>query len=293
MFDSRHDAAEPGRVTGYSSEEASREETYDGELAAVFLLRLDSQGHVISANHGVPDDALLPNRAAFDAAMESGSDLRTIDTNGGASVRLLTYRLPAGTAEVALQLGRVLDDQTLILRTLLSDMLLIGAGVAIVSLLGSWWLSGRLLVPERRAWQRQQTFVANASHELRTPLTLIRLSAQLAQQGLITRFESPRLCGYNRAHLAQEEIDKQHHEMPITRPGRDAHPGGLRGAPSRRTAGGTDRASCCADGSAGRAGRTEGLAGHNQGARRDPRQHRRELCATELLRRGHQDLDRV
>jgi signal transduction histidine kinase len=63
-------------------------------------------------------------------------------------------------------------------------MLLIGAGVAIVSLLGSWWLSGRLFVPEQRAWQRQQTFVANASHELRTPLTLIRLSAQMARQGL-------------------------------------------------------------------------------------------------------------
>jgi len=49
---------------------------------------------------------------------------------------------------------------------------------------GSWWLAGRTLRPAQQAWEKQQTFVANASHELRTPLTLLRASAEVAQRGL-------------------------------------------------------------------------------------------------------------
>jgi signal transduction histidine kinase len=48
----------------------------------------------------------------------------------------------------------------------------------------SWWVAGRSLAPARRAWDRQQAFVANASHELRTPLTLVRASAEVARRGL-------------------------------------------------------------------------------------------------------------
>ena len=45
-------------------------------------------------------------------------------------------------------------------------------------------MAGRSLAPARRAWDRQQAFVANASHELRTPLTLVRASAEVARRGL-------------------------------------------------------------------------------------------------------------
>jgi signal transduction histidine kinase len=45
-------------------------------------------------------------------------------------------------------------------------------------------VAGRSLAPARRAWDRQQAFVANASHELRTPLTLVRASAEVARRGL-------------------------------------------------------------------------------------------------------------
>jgi signal transduction histidine kinase len=48
----------------------------------------------------------------------------------------------------------------------------------------SWWLAGRSLIPTQRAWEQQQTFVANASHELRTPVTLMRASAEVALRGL-------------------------------------------------------------------------------------------------------------
>jgi signal transduction histidine kinase len=46
----------------------------------------------------------------------------------------------------------------------------------------SWLLAGRAIKPSQLAWERQQTFVANASHELRTPLTLIHAGIEVAQR---------------------------------------------------------------------------------------------------------------
>jgi signal transduction histidine kinase len=45
----------------------------------------------------------------------------------------------------------------------------------------SWLIAGRSIGPAQKAFDQQQTFVANASHELRTPLTLIRASAEMAE----------------------------------------------------------------------------------------------------------------
>lgn len=47
--------------------------------------------------------------------------------------------------------------------------------VALVSL----FLANRALVPIKEAWERQQSFVADASHELRTPLAVIQTNLEL------------------------------------------------------------------------------------------------------------------
>jgi signal transduction histidine kinase len=61
--------------------------------------------------------------------------------------------------------------------------LLIGAAAGVLlSLLGSWFLAGRALVPIERAYCRQQEFVADAAHELRTPLTILQTSTHLLNQ---------------------------------------------------------------------------------------------------------------
>lgn len=64
-------------------------------------------------------------------------------------------------------------------------MILLFGGVLglVLSFVGGWFLAGRALVPVRRAFQRQQEFVADASHELRTPLTILHSSVDLLHQG--------------------------------------------------------------------------------------------------------------
>ncbi len=156
---------------------------YDGELASIFVLPLNSSGQLLfDPNPFVPP--IAPNLAAVMAALENGSDWRTVTTSDGSRVRLLTYRLTREDGPAALQLGRSLSDQDRIMSQLLLGLLgLSGISVVLIGG-GSWWLSGRSLRVAQQAWERQQAFIANASHELRTPLTLMRASAEVALRSL-------------------------------------------------------------------------------------------------------------
>ncbi|MCS7289651.1 MAG: HAMP domain-containing histidine kinase [Roseiflexus sp.] len=149
------------------------------ELAAIMVLPLDASGRLLfnPNNLNLP---LNPDQNAFQAALATGSDLRTITLNDGRRARLLTYRLTRSDGPAALQLARELSDQEQVLNQLTAG--LIGLGALSMALVGtaSWWLAGRALRPAQEAWERQQRFIASASHELRAPLALIRASAEVA-----------------------------------------------------------------------------------------------------------------
>ena len=172
----------PGAVVHGRDEDVALEETFDGELAAIFVVPLDDQGRPLSDAATANLPPLHPDPQAVDAAQANGADWRTTQLASGTRVRLLTYPLPAGSAAAAIQVGRALGDQDRVLRQLLEALLLVGSGAVAVIGLGSWWLAGQSVRPAQQAWQRQQTFVANASHELRAPITLLRASAEVAQR---------------------------------------------------------------------------------------------------------------
>jgi signal transduction histidine kinase len=155
----------------------------DGELAAIFVLPLDASGQLLFD----PNPFLLPTAPDTDAvraALRMGSDLRTITTEDGERIRLLTYRLTRDDGPAVLQLGRTLGDQDRVLAQLLTILSIIGVASTVILGIGSWWLAGRALHPAQFAWERQQTFLSNASHELRTPLTLVRANAEVALREL-------------------------------------------------------------------------------------------------------------
>lgn len=159
------------------------EEAFEGELAAIFVIPLDANGHVTlpPATAAFP---IPPNQEAIAPAMQHGQDWRTVTAPNGTRIRLLTYPLHDGEDITVLQAGRTLSDQDLLLRRLLEGLSVLGSVSAVLIGFGGWWLAGRSLQPAYQAWSRQQTFVANASHELRTPLTLLRASADVAQRAL-------------------------------------------------------------------------------------------------------------
>jgi signal transduction histidine kinase len=154
---------------------------YDGELAAIFVMSLSSEGRLLF-NPGLSDVPIDPDTDALAVAMERGSDLRTVTASDGTRIRLLTYRLTRDDGPAALQLGRTLGDQGRVLWQVLLYTLVLGGISMVVMGFGSWWLAGRSIRPAQQAWERQQTFIANASHELRAPLTLLRASAEVARR---------------------------------------------------------------------------------------------------------------
>ena len=163
------------------SASATAPEAFDSELSAIFVVPFDRQGlRIISGTNLLPSSYTV-NTQALQSARLGGSDLRTVQLSDGIRVRLYTYNLPSNDTFIAtLQVGRVLTDQELVLRQLLSGLLIVGIGLVIVATIVSWILAGRSLQPAQQAWERQRLFVANASHELRTPLSIIQLSAELS-----------------------------------------------------------------------------------------------------------------
>lgn len=164
-----------------SLEQIASSFSYDAELAAIFVLPLGEDGRLLISQ---PGNTLLPrsDKGALQAALASGSDLRTISAPDGQQVRLYTYRTEGAADLAALQLGRSQSDQQQVLLQLFGALVVLGGLGTILVGLGSWFLAGRALRPTQLAWERQQGFIASASHELRTPLTLIRASAEVAQR---------------------------------------------------------------------------------------------------------------
>ncbi|MGD8552265.1 MAG: ATP-binding protein [Anaerolineales bacterium] len=155
------------------------EELYDADLASIYTLPLDQSGNVLAASVSSAS-RLPPNLDAVKGAIQKGHDLRTIELADGTPVRLLTYAVPVGEPNPAfLQLGRLLNDQQRALNQLVIVMAGMSSAMLLVVSLGSWWLAGRSISPAEGAWEKQQTFIANAGHELRTPLTLIRANTEV------------------------------------------------------------------------------------------------------------------
>jgi signal transduction histidine kinase len=157
---------------------------YQGELAPIFALGMDDSGKTVALTNPAPPPMKF-DVAAGNAATVKGMDLRTFQLTNGTPVRLLTYKLPAGYSLGVIQIGRPLDDQVRLLHEFINGWLLLSAASLLLLGLISWLIAGRSIGPVQKAFDQQQTFVANASHELRTPLTLIRASAEMAERKTI------------------------------------------------------------------------------------------------------------
>lgn len=160
---------------------ADDDHVYGNDLAGIFILPLDKTGkQLFNPNPYAPP--ISPDSSAVQAAIQNGSDLRTIRSQDGISYRLLSFHLANVDPVAVVQMGKSLAEQEKLSSQFLVGLLLVGSlGVAALGL-ASWWLSGRALQPTMLAWDQQQVFIANAGHELRTPLTLIRSGMEVVQR---------------------------------------------------------------------------------------------------------------
>lgn len=159
--------------------EEEEEGLKENELADIFVNPLSLTGTLLTDVSGQYSTGVIDSAAVL-AAKKNGYDFRTIKTGSGVPVRLFTYVLPEGAKVQVFQIGRYLSEQQKVLRNLLNTMIILGGVVTIFFGLASWLLASRTIKPSQQAWDKQQTFIANASHELRAPLTLIHAGVELS-----------------------------------------------------------------------------------------------------------------
>ncbi len=93
--------------------------------------------------------------------------------------RLLIRRAPVGDNGM-LVVGRRQALLTSELEALLHGLLLIVPMMVLAALGVGWFMAGQSIVPVRKAFEDQRTFMADASHELRTPLSIVLTQAEVA-----------------------------------------------------------------------------------------------------------------
>ncbi|MFC3747046.1 sensor histidine kinase [Paenibacillus sp. GCM10012306] len=85
---------------------------------------------------------------------------------------------PWGEIESLAVLTSLEDDEST-LHSLLLDIITGVCSGVLISIVAGFFLAGRAWIPIRKAWDKQQQFVADASHELRTPVSIIRAHTEL------------------------------------------------------------------------------------------------------------------
>ena len=155
---------------------------FGGDSSGTYAFAVDANG--INVTRGIQLPAGLPVPDTIDAAVRTGSDLRSAVV-GNVPVRAMTERASSAIGDIYVQ---VIQDRSAEQRTLdtMLNVLLVGGAIVVLVAAGFGAIYARRalvpiresLVQQRAALRRQREFAADASHELRTPLTVIRSSVE-------------------------------------------------------------------------------------------------------------------
>jgi signal transduction histidine kinase len=121
----------------------------------------------------------------FSQAIQQGSASDTIGSGQDAIYRYAeAVPDPSGNGYLGVvQVGEPIGPQEQTLQSLSAWLIVLGVLILLLAALGGLWLAERALAPARLAFNRQQSFIADAAHELRTPLTLMRTNAEVLLRG--------------------------------------------------------------------------------------------------------------
>ncbi len=165
---------------------------FDGGGPLLFVACYDNSGSQLGPPQGPTLQApgfLSPSLAQ--SALNDGSASDVVDAGSyggydlGAISRYAEVVRDPDTHQAlgVIQVGVPSSGELAAMHALLTLLLILLPLALLGATLGGYFLAERALVPARLAFERQQTFIADASHELRTPLTLLRADAEVLLRG--------------------------------------------------------------------------------------------------------------
>ena len=148
-----------------------------------FLFVFSPDGEVIRNPRDLPASQVIPP-SLVPAVMADGALTRLTRSAGGDRFRIhLQPVVQVGDSTVVLAAGRSLARRDAEVR-LITITLAAAAVVWVILASGTAYiLAGRALEPVRRAYTRQEAFVAGAAHELRSPIGVIRAASEVGLRG--------------------------------------------------------------------------------------------------------------
>jgi two-component system, OmpR family, sensor histidine kinase CiaH len=140
-----------------------------------FYIRYDADGNVIDESEVMP---IIQSEleSLIEAAMKNNHELDIIKL-GTVSYRYYRNFSP-DLRSVTIVFENIQQERETLIR-LSTILIIIGLGGLIIVFISSLFLAGRALIPIKKSWEKQQSFVADASHELRSPLAVMQTSLEL------------------------------------------------------------------------------------------------------------------
>ena len=172
------DGSQPGGQPGGSREPHGGRGPFDDEsrfsLSTFYSVAYSETGDVIAVNNG--------NRAmqSDETLLETASRILEKGKKSGRTGSV-TYLVEErdGTTLVAMIDGTLGEAN---LRTLLAEMLIIGAAAMAVLLVISVFIARRIVKPLEENDMRQKRFISDAGHELKTPIAVVSANSELLRR---------------------------------------------------------------------------------------------------------------
>ena len=172
------DGSQSGGQPGGSREPHGGRGPFDDEsrfsLSTFYSVAYSETGEVIAVNNG--------NRAmqSDETLLETASRILEKGKKSGRT-GTVTYLVEErdGTTLVAMIDGTIGEAN---LRTLLAEMLIIGAAAMAVLLVISVFIARRIVKPLEENDMRQKRFISDAGHELKTPIAVVSANSELLRR---------------------------------------------------------------------------------------------------------------
>lgn len=152
---------------------------YDDDLLTFYTVAFAEDGSVLAIEN---DKEIYSEEELIRMAKDVLDSEDSYGKRGALNYLKTRKATPQGSYELVVFLDNTVVESGM--RTLLRNVLFVGAGAMAFLFFLSLWLAGRIIGPLEENDRKQKQFVSDASHELKTPVSVIGANAEMLSREL-------------------------------------------------------------------------------------------------------------